>query len=429
MARKLKDPIFLLGVGCTRFGNLLETPELKGLCLQELAAQATQEALADAQVEPQEIDAVFVGNVTMHTSQLPATYSQVSKWLGAEFKAGVHFDGACSTTNVGISMAAMGIASGVYDKVLVVGLESTLSQPKDLSPYERSTIPTEEMWLWTDYCVGQAYSVPQGYDIFPTYNAFVALAYCRKYGIHLDDLERGLFEVCRTRRLHGSMNPKAIRQETLEDEAKRVGFDDPWEFWRSRYNPHVAWPSRLNSVVTPADGASAIVVGRGDGAVAGASQPIELKGFGISVMDLPWYNEDPTVMPIDQQSFQEAYAMAGITAEDIDYLHTHDCSHIMGICVAELADYLPKGQGLKYAEEGRLRFDGDRPMSTHGGRHAFGHAWAASAGSDTYEAVKQIRGLAGARQIKPSPKTAVIHTHGYAMISTVLVLNGGNEHA
>ncbi len=426
MAGQLKDSVFILGVGCTRFGNLLETPELKGLSLQELAAQAAGEALADAQIDPQEVDAVFVGNVTMHTSQLPATYSQTAQWLGTQFKAGVHFDAACSTTNVGVTMAAMGIASGVYDRVLVVGLESTLSQPKSLSPYERSTIPTEEMWLWTDYCVDQAYSVPQGYDIFPTYNAFNALGYCRKYGISLDDLERGLFEVCRTRRLHGSMNPKAIRQDTLEAEAKRLGFEDPWEFWCSRFNPHVAWPSRLYSVVTPADGASAIVLGRRDGVAAGASEPIELKGFGISVMGLPWYQEDPTVMPIDRQSFQKAYTMSGISAKDIDYLHTHDCSHIMGICVAEVAGYLPQGQGLKYAQEGRLRFDGDRPMSTHGGRHAFGHAWAASAGSDTYEAVKQIRGLAGDRQIKPSPKTAVIHTHGYAMISTVLVLDGGN---
>ncbi len=226
MSNKLKESAYILGVGCTRFGNLLETPEIKGLTLQEMAAAATREALDDAGVGPQDVDAVFVGNVTMHTSQLPATYSQLSNWLGTRFKAGVHFDAACSTTNVGVSMAAMGIASGAFDKVLVVGLESTLSQPKTGSPYERGTIPTEEMWLWTDYCVNQAYSVPQGYDIFPTYNAFNALGYCRKYGITLEEMDRGLFELCRTRRMHGSMNLKAIRQQTLEDEAKALGFDD-----------------------------------------------------------------------------------------------------------------------------------------------------------------------------------------------------------
>jgi acetyl-CoA C-acetyltransferase len=63
-------------------------------------------------------------------------------------------------------------------------------------------------------------------------------------------------------------------------------------------------------------------------------------------------------------------------------------------------------------------------MATHGGRHAFGHAWAASAGSDTYEAVLQMRGLAGARQIPKRPEISVIHTHGYAMIAAVIVLGG-----
>jgi acetyl-CoA C-acetyltransferase len=86
--------------------------------------------------------------------------------------------------------------------------------------------------------------------------------------------------------------------------------------------------------------------------------------------------------------------MAGIKAADIDYLHTHDCSHISGICTAETIGYLEAGKGLAAVREGRLRLDGDRPMSTHGGRHAFRHAWGASAGTDTYEAVLQMRGQA-----------------------------------
>jgi len=116
--------------------------------------------------------------------------------------------------------------------------------------------------------------------------------------------------------------------------------------------------------------------------------------------------------------------MANITGEDIKYLHVHDCSYIMGICTAEQTGYLKKGKGLEAAREGRLRFDGDRPMSTHGGRMAFGHAWAASAGSDTYEAVKQMRGEAGKRQIPKKPEISVIGTQGYAIISTMLVLKG-----
>lgn len=421
MRNKLRERVAIAGVGCTRFGDLLETPELKGLSLQQLAAQAGRQALEDAGLSGQDVDAVFVGNAMVHSSQLPATYTQLSRWLGTQFKSGVHFEAQCSTTNVGAAMAAMAVASGAYDTVLVVGVETTRTKIKGLSPYEREPLSQQMTWMWTDMAVDQAYGVPQGYDIFSTYNGLVALGYCRKHGVSIDDFERGMFELCRTRRLHGSLNPKANIQETLEADAKRHGFSDAWEFWRSKHNPFVAWPSRLMSLVTTADGASAMVLTRAELA-RGKSAPVEFKGFGISYRDLPWYDEDPTYWEFDRRAIDAAMEMANIKPGDIDYLHTHDCSHVSSICTAELAGYLPAGKGLDYAREGRLRFDGDKPMSTHGGRHAFGHAWAASAGSDTYEAVLQMRGQAGARQIAIPPALSMIHTHGYAMIGTAIVL-------
>ena len=424
MRNRLKERVVITGVGCTRFGDLLETPELKGLGMQELAAAAAREALEDAKLSGRDVDAVFVGNAMVHSSQLPGTYTQLSKWIGTQFKSGIHFEAQCSTTNVGAALAAMSIASGVYDTVLVVGLETTRTKVKGLSPWEREPISHQTTWLWTDMAVNQAYQVPQGYDIFSTYNGLVALGYCRKYGISLEDFDKGMFELCRTRRLHGSLTPKASIQETLEDKAKRLGFERPFDLWRSaEHNPFVAWPSRLMSLVTTADGASAMVLTRKDMAGRG-TRPVELKGFGISHRDLPWYDEDPTTWEFDRIAWEQAREMAGISAGDIDYLHTHDCSHASGICTAELIGYIEPGKALHYARDGRLRYDGDRPMSTHGGRHAFGHAWAASAGSDTYEAVMQMRGDAGGRQIPRRPAISVIHTHGYAMIGTVIVLGG-----
>jgi len=231
-------------------------------------------------------------------------------------------------------------------------------------------------------------------------------------------------ELCRTRRLHGSLTPKAVRRETLEDEAKRNGFNDVKEFWISENNPFLAWPTRLRSLVTAVDGASAIVLGDAEAAREYEGTPIEVKGMSYCVGDLPWYKED-TVFPADAIALANAYEMAGVSAKDIGYCSTHDCSHISGIRIAEQAGYLPEGHGLHYAREGRLRFDADRPMSTTGGRHAFGHAWAASAGVEIGEAVNQMRGQAGAKQIKTPPEFSLIHNHGYAMISSVMILKGG----
>ncbi len=421
---KMKERVAISGVGCTRFGDLLETPEIKGLTLQELGASAAREAFEDAGMSPRDVDAVFIGNVMEQSAQLPATYSHLAKWMGTQFKPGVHIDAACSTTNVGVTLAAQAIASGNVETALVVGVEATRNRPKGHSPYEREPIPSDEMWLWTDMCCNQAYAVPQGYEIFSTYNGILAQAYCRKYGIALEEYDRAMFELARTRRLHASMNPKASIQETLESEARRHDFTDPWAFWQSRYNPYISWPARMRSVVTPADGASAILLTRADLTRNAKNPAIELAGYASAVSDLPWYGEDPTDWKVDRLAVKNAFEMAGISGDDIQYLHVHDCSYIMSICTAEATGYLKRGHGLRAAQEGRLRFDGDRPMSTHGGRMAFGHAWAASAGSDTYEAVKQMRGQAGKRQLRRKPEISVIGTQGYAIISTMLVLKG-----
>lgn len=422
--KKLHQRVAITGVGCSRFGDLLETPEIAGLSLQELGAVAAREAFDDAGMSPLDVDAVYVGNVMAQSAHMPATYSHMSKWIGTQFKAGVHIDAACSTTNVGVTLAAQAIASGTIDSALVLGVEATRNQPKGYSPYEREGIPSDQLWLWTDMCCNQAYAVPEGYEIFSTYNGILGQAYCKKYNVDVETYDRAMFELCRTRRLHASMDDKAFIQEPLEVEARRHGFDDPYAFWTSRLNPFISWPARIRSVVTPADGASAILLTRGELADGNRNAPVDLAGFGSAVSDLPWYDADPTDWKVDRLAIERAFTMAGIKGADIDYLHTHDCSFIMSLCTAEQTGYLRPGEGVVAALEGKLRFDGDRPMTTHGGRHAFGHAWAASAGSDTYEAVKQIRGQAGKRQLRKRPEIAVVGTQGYAIVSTMLVLKG-----
>ena len=81
---------------------------------------------------------------------------------------------------------------------------------------------------------------------------------------------------------------------------------------------------------------------------------------------------------------------------------------------AELAGYLPEGEGWKYICEGRTAYDGDKPINTNGGRTSFGHAHAASGMADLYEAVKQMRGEAGAGQVKFTPKTTMLRGYGGA---------------
>ena len=93
----------------------------------------------------------------------------------------------------------------------------------------------------------------------------------------------------------------------------------------------------------------------------------------------------------------------GVRPEEIDLFYANDFIITSHLISAEIAGYLPKGEGWKYVCEGRTAYDGDKPINTNGGRTSFGHAHAASGLADLYEAVMQMRGLCGETG-KKSPK-------------------------
>src|SRR4029450_4397975 len=112
-----------------------------------------------------------------------------------------------------------------------------------------------------------------------------------------------------------------------------------------------------------------------------------------------------------QKAAQAAYAMAGVTARDIDFAEVHDCFTWTEISNTEDLGFCKKGEGGKLAEEGRTALDGDIPITPSGGLKSFGHPIGASGVRMIYEVVTQPRGEAGARQVK-NPEVGVAHNVG-----------------
>lgn len=418
----LKEKPVITGVGCTKFGSVLSTPEIKGLTFYELACQAAFEAMDEAGVDPQDIDALYIGSMVSHISHLYSHHTQMADWLGLHLKPGVHFATACSTSNTGVGLAAMGVASGKFRNVLVVSAEILSSEATD-DPTKRRPLDPGTLWYWTDFGVDQAYAYHHSYDIATAYGALPTLGYAKKYGVKMEKMDEVMFAIHKATRTHGSKNPKAFITTTLEQEARKAGFRDAWAFWQSRKNPFLAWPTRVKSALNTVDGASAYIISSEAEARKNFSkEPIKIEGFHWSSSNYPWYGKDATDWAIDKTAFETAMKMAGITADDIDYLSVHDCMQIYHLIEAEICGYFKKGEAWKAVLEGRTLHTGDKPMNTSGGRHAKGHAFAASAGAEMYEAVKQMRGEAGGRQIKDVPEVSVVHNHGYGMHSAVTVL-------
>ncbi len=418
----LREKPVITGVGCTKFGSVLETPEIKGLAFQELACEAAFEAIDEAGIDPKEIDAFYIGSMLSHSSHLYSHNTQMADWLGLQGKPGVHFATACATTNTGVGLAAMDIASGKYRNVLVVGAEILSSTATD-DPLKKEALDPGMLWYWTDFGVDQAYAYHHAYDIATAYGGLPTLGYAKKYGIPMEKMDEVMWAVHKAVRLHGSKNPKAYVQTTLEQEAKKAGFKSSWEFWTGRKNPFLAWPSRVKSALNTVDGASAYLISsKKEAKKYFRKEPISIEGFHWASGNYPWYGRDPTDWALDTEAFGAAMKMAKIKPKDIDYLDVHDCMQIYHLIESEICGYFKKGEAWEAVLEGRTTYKGDKPMNTSGGRHAKGHAFAASAGAEIYEAVKQMRGEAKGRQIKDEPEVSVVHNHGYGMHSAVTVL-------
>ena len=127
-------------------------------------------------------------------------------------------------------------------------------------------------------------------------------------------------------------------------------------------------------------------------------------------------------MEITREAGRQVYETTGLTPDDIDLLLVNDFVLPSQLLAAGELGYLPRGEGWKWVLEGRTAFDGDRPINTSGGRTSYGHAFGASGMADVYEAVLQLRGQAGAHQVKTNPKTAMLRGFGGGQNCSIPIL-------
>jgi acetyl-CoA C-acetyltransferase len=152
-----------------------------------------------------------------------------------------------------------------------------------------------------------------------------------------------------------------------------------------------------------------------------------VKGLGLAVTSgRPWF--DPTFEYVGftatQSAAQSAYKMAGVAdpLREIDLAEVHDCFTWTEITNYEDLGFCRKGEGAQFVTEGRSALGGDMPVNTSGGLKSFGHPIGASGVRMIYEVVTQLRGQAGARQLK-DPELGLVHNlGGPGAVACVLVL-------
>ena len=134
------------------------------------------------------------------------------------------------------------------------------------------------------------------------------------------------------------------------------------------------------------------------------------------------YSPDITTSPI-KQSAGRAFAMYCQTPPEMELLSHYDCYTITVIISLEDAGFCAKGEGGPFVEHNDLTFRGNLPCNTHGGQLSWGQPGLAGGMSHVTEAVRQLRGNCGDRQVR-NARLALVNGNGGVMSDEVTLIAG-----
>lgn len=352
-----------------------------------MIARAGAAAVADAGLEPRDVDGLLVGPQVGETPQhVPAT---VAEYLGLQptFADLVDLGGA---TGAGmVWRAAAAIAAGMCRTALCV-LGNVRDEVTRRSPNRN---PIRE------------FDVPYGGSGANAAYAMVAARHMAEYGTTPEQL--ALVPVAA--RENAQLNPDAVfhgEPITVEDVLS---------------SPLVVAPLHLLEVVMPCGGAAAVVVTAPATASRLPHRPVLLRGAGEKVThralsQAPSLTTSPLAAAIG-----DAYAMAGLTAGDLDVLSLYDCYSIMVAVTVEDAGLCEKGRAGGWLADQDLSPAGNWPLNPHGGQLGCGQADLAGGMAHVVEAVRQLRGSATGRQV-PDAATALVTGNGATMSEEVALV-------
>lgn len=369
--------VSVIGIGETKMGKLQ-------LGLPEMISQAGNAAIADAGIEKSMIQAAFVGNFNAsflcNQSHIGPMVSQV---LGLGYIPTVRTEGACASGSLALRMGYLSILAGMYDVVLVGGVEKMTHQSTE---YVTSAVASA-MDYESEAEMGMT---------FPANFAIMANRYFYEYRNVKEEM--GLCAV--QAHSNASLNPDAQlpKQVSLE----KVLAAAP-----------IAEPLSMYDCSLVSDGAAFVVLAAGDIADAVCKKRVvDIAGSGHAG-DVLTLAAKPSItsFPVTQQAAKQAYSQAGLSAQDIHFAEVHDCFTITQIINIEDLGFAEKGRGGDVVLQGETARDGRIPINPSGGLKAKGHPIGATGISQIFEVVTQLRGEADARQL-PRADIGLCHNLG-----------------
>ncbi len=358
-------PVAIVGIGKTAFGAFAERN------LRSLAVEAISHALSDANLVPSAVEAFYLGNFagpSFEGQNHLAPY--VGTAAGFEQIPCTRFEDACASSGSAFFHAWQSVAAGAYDVVVAAGVEKMTSQ---------STPRVTEILAGA----GDMASEGRAGATFPALFGMIARRHMHQYGTTREHLAA----VAVKNHANGAKNPLAHMRKVITLEQALAG-------------KPIAEPLTVFDCSLISDGAAAVVIVPLERAkdfnpkfarvlaVAQTSDHVALDS-----------KSDITEFPAVKAAGKKAYAMAGLSAKDIQLAELHDCFTIAEILASEDLGFVEKGDGGPFAAAGCTAITGSIPVNTSGGLKSKGHPVGATGVGQICDLVMQLRGEAGERQV------------------------------
>ena len=378
-----RKKICIVGIGETELGKI------PGKSSLQFHTEATKLAMEDAGVTKADIDGVvtafsFVDHTFMHCT----TFAEYAGMAPKFFYNSIAIGG--STAAWMAAQAAMAIDAGLAEMVLCVRGDNTATGKVDMV-----SLIKEMSHMELEYPYGLM--TPGGYGL-------LAQRHMHDFGT----TSAQLAEIAVSARKHAALKENAVMK-------KPITVDDVLN------SAMICSPMHVLDCCLVTDGGGAFIVTTEEKAKTLKNKPVYLKGMAQESTH-QYISQAPDLKEIlknYRMASDKCFNMAGIERKDIDVAEIYDCFTITTLMSIEGLGFCGMGEGGSFVENGNIDLGGGLPVNTHGGLLSQAHLGGMF---HINEAVRQIRGTAGPRQVPNAKNTIVTGNGGLFSSQTMMIL-------
>ncbi len=378
----------ILGTHTTKFGELWD------LSSHDLAKKAIAESLENSKIDPLRIEAVFVGNMLSGIlggqENLGSFFANHLLGNPAAFKN----EAACASGGVAMHNAVNSLNAGKYRTVMVLGVEKMTDNP--------ATAVTDGLMA-----AGSPEERLSGVT-FPGLYALMAQSYLSRYNVSEEELS----SIPVKNHNHASLNPKAqFPFKITVDQVMK--------------STKIADPLKLLDCSPITDGAAALVITTDPSLINKAIKPIKILASQVATDTVSLFERKSyTSIEATVIAGRKAFAEAQLTHDKINIAEVHDCFSIAEAIALEDLGFSKRGKAVIDVANGMYGISSNGlVVNTSGGLKACGHPVGATGIKQINEAVMQLRGEAGKRQVKNAKYALTQNVGGSGAISAVHIFS------